>query len=185
MAKKDNVKEISRRYVTALFELAKAAKQQTKIAKEVETLANAFNTSEVFRRIATSPIAERSKQVEAAEALAKKLKLTPIARNFLIVVARNGRLGLLPAMADAYNEQVESEAGEIKATVITAAKLEAADAKTIANDLSKKTGKKVTLEQQVDESIIGGLVIRIGSKMYDLSVKSQLNKIKKELKQAS
>lgn len=185
MAGKTNINELARRYVTAVYELAEEGKNLAKVTKDFESLGNALAESADLQKVINSPILGAEKQIIALEEVGKKAKFNAVTINFLKVVASNGRLNVLPAVVTAFKAKVAEEQGEVAALVTSPAPLTAAKIKEIQTELSKVTKKKVIVSETVDPSLIGGLVVKIGSKMYDFSVKSQLNKIKNELKQAS
>ena len=185
MAGKTNTNELARRYVTAVYELAGEGKKLSKLTSDLEVLGKILETSKDFQRMTNSPIVDTASQIAAIEEVGKKSKFGPITTNFLKVVATNGRLDVLPEILKAYKAKIAEQDGEITAEITSSVKLTAAVVKNIQSELSKKTKKKVIVTENVDPSIIGGLLVKIGSKMYDFSVKSQLNKIRNELKQAS
>ncbi|PIR34373.1 MAG: F0F1 ATP synthase subunit delta [Alphaproteobacteria bacterium CG11_big_fil_rev_8_21_14_0_20_44_7] len=185
MAKKLNTKELSRRYVTAIFELAKSSGALSKVAKDLDEVQSLLSTSEVLKAMINSPIVSAEQQMIAVEQISEKGKFDALTRNFLTVVAKNRRLKYLAEIITAFKKKISEDNNEIQAEVISAVQLSDAMVNKIKKELSAETGKKVELETQIDAEIVGGLIIKIGSKMYDYSVKSRLNKLRNDLRQAS
>lgn len=185
MAGKTNINELARRYVTAVFELAGKGTNLSQISKDFAVIENTLSKNSSFSKMANSPIISSKEQVNAVEQIAKKAKFSKITTNFLKVVASNGRLDILPEIIEAYNDKIAEKEGEITAEITSSVKLAPAILKNIKTELEKQTKNKVIIEENIDPSIIGGLVVKIGSKMYDFSVKSQLSKMRNELKQVS
>ena len=168
-----------------MYELAGEGKDLAKVTKDFESLGKALADSKDLQKVINSPILGAEQQIVALEEVGKKAKFNKVTINFLKVVASNGRLDVLPEIIKAFKAKIAEAEGEVTALVTSAAPLAAAKLKEIQSELSAKTKKKVIIAENVDPSLLGGLVVKIGSKMYDFSVKSQLNKIKNELKQAS
>jgi F-type H+-transporting ATPase subunit delta len=185
MAKKTNINELARRYTTAAFELAVADKALDKVSADLENLKSGLLGDEKTARFLNSPLLTAEKQVEFIKGAVKELKLNSITQNFLLVVARNRRLGNLAKIIEAFQEKIAEEKGEVSAKIISATELDNAQVKKISDDLGKKTGKQVIVKVEVDPSIIGGLIVKIGSAMYDYSVKTKLNRLAEQLKKAS
>lgn len=185
MAKKVNIKEVARRYVTALFELSESAKNLDKTLAELKKVLEVYDSVKMFNEVANSPLIDVDGKVKAAELVSDKLKLSAVSKNFLKVVAQNKRLDLLPNMVAEFEKQIDSANGVVQAKVISAEKLTSAQADNLSKQVAKKTGKKVKLEEAVDESLIGGFKVEVGSEIIDFSVKNKLAKVQQNLKQAS
>ena len=184
MAKKTNIQELARRYTTAVFELAKSQNKLDKLSEELGQVNAAIKADESIRKMFGSPVLTSQKQVEIVRGLASKLGLDPLTTNFLLVVAKNRRVKNLSEINDAFRAQINEELGFVNAQVISAEKLDESELKDLEAGIAKKTGKKVKIEESVDASIMGGLIVRIGSKMIDYSVKSRLNSLRNKLKSA-
>ena len=122
-------------------------------------------------------------KAQAIDAILVKAKADKTVSNFVKVVARNGRLFALPAIIEAFRAKAAAARGEVAAEVTSAAPLSAAQAKTLADTLKGKIGKSVTLTQHVDPSLIGGLVVKVGSQMIDSSLKTKLTAMKIAMKE--
>jgi F-type H+-transporting ATPase subunit delta len=129
-----------------------------------------------------SPLYGASAQIAVLGALMKKLKSTDLTIRFVHLVAKNRRLGFLPHMIKEYQGLVAHMRGEITAEVTSAIKLSATQNKKIATALKKSLGQAVQIKNTIDPQIMGGLIVRIGSKMIDTSLKSRLNTLETTLK---
>lgn len=185
MAKKTNINELARRYTTAAFELANSNKALDKVSADLQILSAQLEGEAKTQKFLNSPLLTAERQVEFAKGFAKELKLHDITTNLLLVVGRNRRLGNLKQIIAAFQERIAEEKGEVSATIISATELDDAQVKQITADLGKKTGKQVVATVQVDPALIGGLIVKIGSAMYDYSVKTKLLRLSENLKKAS
>jgi len=175
--------QIARPYAAALFDLARAEGQ----VDAVETGLGAFQTladeSEDFRRFLRSPVINTETKAATIETILAKADAQPIVANLVKVVARNGRLFALPAIIRAYRALAAAERGEIAADVTSAAPLSTAQRTSLAETLKARIGKTVTLTEHVDPSLIGGLVVKVGSRMIDSSLKTKLQAMKIAMKE--
>lgn len=185
MAKKTNINELARRYTTAAFQLAVSEKALDKVSDDLANVEAQLLADAKTAKFLNSPLLTPAKQVEFIKGVAKELKVNSITNNLLLVVAKNGRLGNLKAVIAAFQQKVAEEKGEVNAKIISATELSEAEVKQISADLGKKTGKQVVVQAEVDASIIGGLIVKIGSSMYDYSIRTKLNRLAEQLKKAS
>jgi F-type H+-transporting ATPase subunit delta len=185
MAKKANIQELARRYTTAVFELAKSSGALDSVAGDLDKVVQTLAVDEKLRKKLNSPLLTAEKQVELVREVAKALKLGSVTTNFLLIVARNRRVKYLDEIINAFQTKIAEEKGELKAIVTSAEKLSDEQVKQLESELSKKTGKAVQIQEHVEPDIIGGLIVKIGSKMVDYSVRSRLNKLKNQMKAAS
>jgi F-type H+-transporting ATPase subunit delta len=109
--------------------------------------------------------------------------LTKTMQNVLALMASKRRLFVLPQMINRLRDQIAEEKGEVTAEVVSAVKLTAAQSKELASTLKAKVGKDVKINATVDESLIGGLVVKVGSKMIDTSIRSKLNSLQNAMKE--
>lgn len=174
---------IAQRYATAVFELAKEAKKIKVIEADLTALHDVMSTSDDFRALIHSPIYTRDEQAAAVTALAKKMKLSPMMGNTLSLMAQNRRLFVLPQLVQTLRDIIADDKGEVTADVTSAKALTKTQAEKLAASLKKTTGKTVTLHQSVDESLIGGLIVKVGSKMIDTSISSKLNSLQNVMKE--
>ena len=175
--------QIARPYASALFDLAKADNSVAAVEQGLDRLVALANESPDFARFLRSPVINTEEKAQAMHALLEKAKAHTTVGNFVKVVARNGRLFALPAIVAAFKERAAGHRGEVAADVTSAAPLTAAQVKSLADTLKAKIGKSVTLTQHVDPSLIGGLVVKVGSQMIDSSLKTKLTAMKIAMKE--
>ncbi|WGV14621.1 F0F1 ATP synthase subunit delta [Fuscovulum ytuae] len=174
---------IAARYATALFELAKDAKALKALEADAEALGAALEASADLREMIASPVISRDDQAAAIAALAKKMKLSELTANTLALMAAKRRLFVLAALVADLKARIAEEKGEVTAEVTSAAALSADQAKKLAATLKARVGKDVKLKVAVDESLIGGLVVKLGSTMIDTSVRSKLAALQNAMKE--
>ncbi len=174
---------IAGRYATAVFELAKEAKGLSSLEADVAALAQALKDSADLREVIASPVFSRDEQGRAMSALAVRMGLSSTVANTLALMAANRRLFVLPQLLAALGEMIAEEKGEVTAEVTAAAELTKAQAEKLAASLKKTVGKTVKLNTTVDESLIGGLIVKVGSKMIDTSIRSKLASLQNVMKE--
>mgnify|MGYP006080282569 CR=1 FL=1 len=174
---------IAERYATAVFDLALEGKKLKALETDVAALEGAMADSADFRTLLTSPLYSRDQQEVAISAIAKKMKLSPTTANTLQLLASKRRLFVLPQLAAVLRERLAEERGEVTAEVTTAKALTKGQAEKLAATLKAQVGKAVTIKETVDASIIGGLIVKVGSKMIDTSIKSKLNALQNTMKE--
>jgi F-type H+-transporting ATPase subunit delta len=172
------------RYATALFELA----LESSAVEQVQANLKAFNalvaSSPDLQRLVRSPVFSADEQARALEAVLDKASISGIARNFLRVVAANRRLFAVDQIIRGFNRHVARHKGELTAEVTVAEPLNDARMTDIRDALKAVTAKDVTIDVTVDPSIIGGLKVKVGSRMVDASLRTKLNSIKFAMKEA-
>jgi len=174
---------IAARYATALFELAKEGKAITALEGDIDALDAALAGSADFKDLIASPVYSRSDQGNAVTAIGQKMGLSDLAVHTLALMASKRRLFVLPHLLTVLRDMISAEKGEVTAEVSSAAKLSAAQAKDLAATLKARVGKDVILKTTVDESLIGGLVVKLGSTMIDTSVKAKLAALQNAMKE--
>ena len=176
-------KGIASRYAAAVFDLAKEDAALPALEANLDTLEAALAESAELRDLINSPIYSREEQGNAIVAVAQSLGLAGFVVNTLALLASKRRLFVLPELITVLRESIMDEKGEMKAEVISAQALSAEQIAKLAAVLSAQVGKAVKLDTAVDESLIGGLVVKIGSKMIDTSVASQLRALQNTMKE--
>ena len=174
---------IAGRYASAVFELAKEVSGLSALEADVAALGEALNESPELSSLIASPIYTREEQSGAMAALAARMKLSPMVGNMLALMASNRRLFVLPQLLSALRDMIADDKGEVTADVTVATKLTKAQAEKLAASLTKSIGKTVKLNATVDESLIGGLVVQVGSKMIDTSIRSKLASLQNVMKE--
>ncbi len=174
---------IAERYATAVFDLAKEGKALKALEKDIGVLEGALNDSDDFKTLLSSPLYSREEQSGAMAAVAKKMKLSATTTNVLGLLASKRRLFVLPQLVSTLQDRLAEEKGEVTAEVTTAKALTKAQADKLAKTLKTQIGSDVTIKETVDESIIGGLIVKVGSKMIDTSIKSKLDALQNTMKE--
>ena len=170
------------RYALAVFELARDEKQLESVGSSLAAVRSALAESEAFAELTTSPLIGREEAERAVLAAADSMRLDPIARNFLGVLARNRRLAHLPQIIRAFDMLAARHRGEITAEVVSARPLADDQVDAIRQNLRARMGRDIALDLQVDPSILGGLVVKIGSRMIDGSIRTKLNTLAHAMK---
>ena len=171
------------RYATAVFELAKEAKKLDAIENDTDALADALDASDDFADLIANPVYTRAEMVAAIGAIGAKMGLDGITANTLGLMAQNRRLFVLPQLISTIRSMIADEKGEVTAEVTAAKELTKAQQDKLAKTLKESVGKDVKINMAVDESLIGGLVVKVGSKMIDSSIRSQRSKLSNAMKE--
>ena len=174
---------IAERYATAIFELAKDGKSIPAMEADLAVLESALADSDDFNALISSPIYSRDQQAAAVDALAKVMKLSPTMTNSVRLMASKRRLFVLPQLVKALRGLIAEEKGEVTAEVIAAKSLTKAQQDKLAKTLKASVGKDVNIKLSVDESLIGGLIVQVGSKMVDTSIRSKLDNLQSAMKE--
>ncbi len=174
---------IAARYATAVFEIADENKALDSLETSINDLAAALADSEDLRNLISSPLVTREEQGTAIAAVSAKMGLDPVLGNTLSLMASKRRLFVVPALIDALRASLAEARGEVTAEVTSAKALTKTQSDKLAKTLADRVGKKVTINATVDESIIGGLVVKVGSKMIDSSIRSKLNSLQNAMKE--
>ena len=174
--------EIAARYATALFELAEEKNQLDQIASDLRELKKLLAESEDLRRLVRSPVLTRADQAKAMAAVLEKANASQITRNFVALAAGNRRLFALGAMIDSYLAMLAARRGEVTAEVTVAAPLSEAQERNLAETLRKLVGAKVSVELKIDRGLLGGLIVKLGSRLFDSSLRTKLRKLELAMK---
>jgi F-type H+-transporting ATPase subunit delta len=170
------------RYASALFDLARDQRQIESVATSLDALAQALLDSKDFNELVTSPLVSREEAGKAFGALAPDLGLDPITANFLGVLARNGRKNELRNVIRAYRRLAAEHRGETTAEVITARPLNDDQLTALRQQLRARAGREVAIEAEVDPTILGGIVVKLGSQQVDASIRTKLNRLAQAMK---
>ena len=176
--------EAAARYAHAVFDLAKEAKALDAVEQDFVKFSTAWRESSDLRAVARSPLIDPEEKARALSAVAQKLGLSDLGRKLIGVVAQNRRAAELPAIAASYRTMVARERGARQVEIISARPLGQSEQTAIVEALGKSLGAKVEAETRVDESLIGGFVVRVGSRQFDASIKSKLDALRLQLKSA-
>lgn len=170
------------RYATALFGLAQQQGQLTAVESSLKTVSAAMSESDDLAALVKSPLVGRDDAARAIAALVPVLGLDPLTANFLGVLAQNRRLGDLPAIIRAFRDLAARSRGETNAEVVSAHPLDQPQVDALKQQLRHRVGREVAIDLKVDPSLLGGLVVKIGSQMIDSSIKTRLNTLAHAMK---
>lgn len=174
---------IASRYALALFDLAKDGRALDALEADAGALEGALAASSDLRDMIASPILTREIQGAAIAAVADKLGLSDLSKNTLALMASKRRLYVLPQLVENLRARIAEEKGEVTAEVVSATELTAQQAAELAATLQARVGKTVKLNTTVDAALIGGLVVKVGSKMIDTSIRSKLASLQNAMKE--
>ena len=172
------------RYALALLELADERKELDQVAAELATLKTTIADSEDLRDFIRSPLYGRDEQSRAMAAILDKAGAGELTRRFVMVVAHNRRLFALPRMIDAFLSELARRRGEVTAQVVSAYDLSETQKNALLAALRQAIGSKVQMDLRVDRGLIGGLVVKVGSRMIDTSLRSKLKRLELAMKGA-
>ncbi|MDX3899938.1 MAG: F0F1 ATP synthase subunit delta [Sphingobium sp.] len=173
---------LSGRYAVALFDLARDGNSLDTVAESLAALKAATAESADFKGLINSPVLSREVAAKAVAAVAASMGLDPLTTRFLGVLAQNRRLAQLPAVIRAYETLLSNHKGEARAEVTSAHPLDTTQIAALQKSLRARVGRDVSLDAKVDPSILGGLVVRIGSQMIDSSIRTRLNTLAQAMK---
>jgi F-type H+-transporting ATPase subunit delta len=165
------------RYASALFDLARDQRQIDSVDRSLGALSQALVDSKDFNELITSPLVSREEAGKALAALAPQLGLDPITTNFVGVLAKNGRKGELRNVIRAFRRLAAEHRGETTADVITARPLNEDQLSALRQQLRARAGRDVNIEVEVDPTILGGIVVKLGSQQIDASIRTKLNRL--------
>ena len=170
--------EIAARYAAALFELADEARALDAVADDLRTLRALLAESKDLARVIASPRLGRADQHGAIDAVMAAAGVGDLTRRFVGVVAHNRRLFALPGMITAFLADLAHRRGEVTASVVSATPLAPEQMTALEDRLRQSVGAKVSAEVTVDPALIGGMVVKVGSRMIDASVRSKLGRLR-------
>ncbi|KAF0098828.1 MAG: F-type H+-transporting ATPase subunit delta [Rhodospirillaceae bacterium] len=174
---------VAGRYASALFELADGSKSLDQVAQDLATFRKMVAESADLARLIASPVIPRALQGKALLAVLDAAGISGLTRNFVGTVAANGRARDLPAMASAFLAELAARRGETTATVTSAVPLSPAQLQQLSDALRSVLGSnKVSIDARVEPDILGGLVVKVGSRLFDSSVRSKLQRLQLAMK---
>ncbi|MEL6452927.1 MAG: F0F1 ATP synthase subunit delta [Pseudomonadota bacterium] len=174
---------IAARYATAVYEIAKERDTVKNLEADIATLSGAMAESADFNDLIFSPVYSRDQQRDAVLAIGKKAGIKPLMSNTLALMAEKRRLFVLPQLLTALRQVIAEDKGEVTADVTSAQALTKEQSDKLAQTLAARMGKDVSINATVDESLIGGLIVKVGSKMIDTSIRSKLSSLQNAMKE--
>lgn len=177
------VSGVAERYASSLFELASETGSIDQVGADLARFQAMIGESEDLKRFVESPVFSSEEQLRAMSAIVDKAGISGLAANFLKVAAANRRLFAVPGMIKSYFQIVARNRGEISAEVTTAHALSAEQENELKATLKSVTGKDVAINVTVDPAILGGLIVKVGSRQIDTSLRTKLSTLKLALKE--
>jgi F-type H+-transporting ATPase subunit delta len=176
---------VAERYAGALFDLARESNSVESIERALDKFLGLLHDNDDLRRFVLSPMFSTAEQEQGLSAILKSIGITGLARDFLLVLAKNRRLFATANVIKAYKSFCAKARGEVEAEVISAVPLTKAQTQDLTDTLRQKLGKTPTLTATVDAKLLGGLIVRVGSQMIDTSLRTKLKNLEKVMKEAS
>jgi len=167
---------LSRRYSKALFELARETQREESIGQEIEAFLSAYSGSELPTVLNNLAFGLDSRKKILAE-VAKNLQLTPLSENFLSLLLERDRLSYLPSIVTSYRRLLNAARGRVEAKIVSAAPLEPGTIERLLDSFRRVSGKDVIFREESDPKLIGGIVVELEGRIYDGSVRTQLEKM--------
>jgi len=174
---------IARRYAKALLSLAVEQGRIEQWSESLDALQAALQASRELRDVLSNPVYEKEQRRSVAKRLAQALKLEAEPANMLFLLADRNRLGHLSAIVDAFRTLADEKVGRLRARVVSAMPLDPAAVGSLSRRLAEATRAQVVVDRDVDESLLGGAVTQVGRFTYDGSLKTQLEILRRTLKQ--
>lgn len=171
------------RYALALFELALESKKLKGVEADLKAFSGLLEGNSDLRRLVRSPVFSAEDQQRAVVAIAKRAKISGITANFLALIAQNRRLFAIGDMIRAFQALAARHRGEVTAQVTSAARLSPGQTKALKASLKSAIGQNVQLTSHVDPALLGGLVVKVGSRMIDTSLKTKLDNLQIAMKE--
>ena len=173
------------RYTVALFELANEEGALDAVGQDLQAVRALVGESADLRRLIRSPVLTREQQGQALAVIGERAGFYPLTRKFLGTLAQQRRLFALPEVAVAYEAMLAAHKGELAAEVTSAVALTDAQLQSVSRQLTGVLGQSVTLDARVDPALLGGLVVRVGSRMIDASIRTKLHRLELAMKGAA
>lgn len=185
MASEHIVSGMAGRYATALFELAESEGSLDAVAADLGRIRSLIDGSADLKSVVLSPVLGAEEQGRAFAAILDRAGIKGLVANFIGLVVKRRRLFALPDMITGFNRLLAAKRGEVSADVTSAHPLSDAQLSSLKTALKAATGRDVLINTRVDEGLLGGLIVKVGSRMIDSSLKTKLNSLKLAMKEAS
>jgi F-type H+-transporting ATPase subunit delta len=172
---------VARRYAAALADVALEQKSANEVKSGLASFAHAFSESADLRNFLESPGVDAGSKRRAIEEIAARMELNPAVRNFIYVIVDHRRMEMLREIQAAFRQELNERLGIAEADVISARELSDAEKKELIAALERRTGKRIEANFHKDKALLGGAVVRVGSTIYDGSVREQLERLRERL----
>jgi F-type H+-transporting ATPase subunit delta len=169
---------IAARYATAVFELAQEEKSVEALEKDFASLQAMIDESPELARLVRAPVFSREDQAKGLNGVLHRMEAAPLTRRFVLMLASKRRLFALSDVMRVFGQMVAKMRGEVSASVTSARPLNDAEVESLKQILKSKLGRDARLEAKVDPSLLGGLVVKVGSRMIDSSLRTKLTGIR-------
>lgn len=177
--------ELSSRYAKALFSVATEKNNRQKVFEDLKTLREVVNKQEDVREYLSSQLVSAEQKKTVLEKTFESAKVEDEVKNFMLVLADKGRLGILESIVEAYEKTSDEAHGVTRGTVKSAQPMSEDEQKAIEEKINQVTGKKVILSYECDPSVIGGLIAEVGGYVFDDTITTHLRRLKEEIKRRS
>jgi F-type H+-transporting ATPase subunit delta len=175
------VRTIAQHYADALADVAISEKSAENVSRELRDFLALLRESAQLGILLGSPAVSRANKHAVAQALVERMKASRTLRNFLFVVIDQRRMGLLPEIQEAFEAQLDERQGVARAHVVSARQLKEGEKKQLRKALERLSGRRVEEDYELDPALIAGAVVRVGSTIYDGSVRTQLERLRARL----
>lgn len=172
---------VSARYAAALADVAQEQKSADRIKQDFAAFAEAYGSSAELRNSLESPAVSREAKLQVVRKIGARMDLAPAVQNFLCVLVDNRRTEMLREIQEAFHVELNSRLGIAEAEVTSSRELNGEERKQLTAALAKRTGKKIEARFHEDKSLVGGAIVRVGSTVYDGSVREQLTRLREQL----
>ena len=176
---------MAERYAGALFELARESDQVESVERALDAFLSLVRSSADLRRFVVSPAFSQMEQRQGLMLVLKQMGIEGIARDFLLLLAKNRRLFAVEAIIKSFKSLAAQARGEVEAEIVSAVPLTTEQLQDLTDTLRQRLGKTPRVTAAVDPKLLGGLVMRVGSRMIDTSLRTKLKNLEKALKEAS
>jgi len=174
---------VSQRYAQALLDIGVERGNFEQLGRELDRVAGLFKAPDLLE-LFRNPKFDAEARKRVLGELLLRVMVSPICRNFLFLLVDRNRIGILPEIVVAYHGLADVRSARVRARVTVPRLLSEPDVARLRTVLQKATGREVVVEQQEDPALIGGMITRIGDRIYDGSIRSQLLRLRSELKAA-
>jgi F-type H+-transporting ATPase subunit delta len=165
---------VARRYARALFEIGVEKGTFEALGQELDVLATVYSDSRELRQTLESPVFNLGQKRAILEGVLPRVAQDPLVRKFAVMLVERGRIAALPLISRVYQEMTDAQLGRVRATVVSAKPLDMATEAEIKKAIERRTGKKVLMKSEVDPTLIGGVVARVGDLVFDGSLRTRL-----------
>jgi len=177
-----NSQSLAGRYVSALYELAENERSLDEVADDLFKFRQLMADSEDLTRLIRSPVISRGDQIKGLMAILDSAKANGLTKKFIGAVTMNRRIFVVGEIIDVFRTELAQRRGEVRASVVSAVDLTDKQVESLTGSLNKALGQKVFVDLTVDTSLVGGLIVRVGSRMVDSSIRSKLQRLQFAMK---